>query len=217
MNKKINKTARAKNSNRAVAKKNSLEIEEKNGVVSSENTAINVAFFEKDYSSEIVNDDLAKRIGKGFQEKLDELLEGDFNLACPDEAKRFVKAVNDYQLIARGFYDYLHDLTHLCSSLGMTIIVTLNAPCCGIKQIFIFPRKYKIISDYCYRELEGFFFTEETYPIASGESSNLYKISDKVYLALPLDDFADVICDSLAVDEDPIKLAKWIKDFKDKI
>ena len=217
MNKNINKTARAKNSNRAVAKKNSLEIEEKNGVVSSENTAINVAFFEKDYSYEIVNDDLAKRIGNTFMKKQDELVKADFNLACPDEAKRFVKAVNDYQLIARGFYDYLHDLTHLCSSLGISIIITLNAPCCGIKQIFIFPRKYKIISDYCYRELEGFFFNEETYPIASGESSNLYKISDKVYLGLPLDDFADVICDSLVVDEDPIKLAKWIKDFKDKI
>ena len=198
-------------------KKNSLEIEEKNGVVSSENTAINVAFFEADYSSEIVNDDLAKRIGKTFKEKLDELLEGDFNLACPDEAKRFVKAVNDYQLIARGFYDYLHDLTHICSSLGMAIIVTLNKACCGIKQVFIFPRKYKIISDYCYHEFEGFFFTEETYPFACGQSSNLYKISDKVYLGLPLDDFGDVICDSLVVDEEPIRLAEWIKDFKDKI
>ena len=217
MNKNINKTARAKNSNRAVAKKNSLEIEEKNGVVSSENTAINVAFFEADYSSEIVNDDLAKRIGNTFMKKLDELVKADFNLACPDEAKRFVKAVNDYQLIARGFYDYLHDLTHICSSLGMTIIITLNEPCCGIKQIFIFPRKYKIISDYCYRELDGFFFEETYYPIASGESSNLYKISDKVYLALPLDDFADVICDSLVIDEEYIKLAEWIKDFKDKI
>ena len=142
-----------------MAKKNNLtatasKVEAKaqpaqNGVVSSENTAINVAFFEADYSSEIVNDDLAKRIGKGFQEKLGELVEGDFNLACPDEAKRFVKAVNDYQLIARGFHDYLHDLTHICSSLGMAIIVTLNKACCGIKQVFIFPWKYKIISDYC--------------------------------------------------------------------
>lgn len=210
-----------------MAKKNNLtatasKVEAKaqpaqNGVVSSENTAINVAFFEKDYSSEIVNDDLAKRIGKGFQEKLDELLEGDFNLACPDEAKRFVKAVNDYQLIARGFYDYLHNLTHLCSSLGINIIITLNEPCCGIKQVFIFPWKYEIVSDDCYHELEGFFFTEETYPFACGESSNLYKISDKVYLSLPLDDFADVICDSLVVDEDPIKLAEWIKGFEDKI
>ena len=185
-------------------------------IAGSEDTAINVAFFEADYSSEIVNYDLAKRIGKGFQEKLDELLEGDFNLACPDEAKRFVKAVNDYQLIARGFYDYLHDLTHICSSLGMAIIVTLNKACCGIKQVFIFPWKYKIISDYCYRELDGFFF-EETYPIASGESSNLYKISDKVYLALSLDDFADVICDALVVDDEPVKLAEWIKGFEDKI
>ena len=186
-------------------------------IAGSEDTAINVAFFEADYSSEIVNDDFAKRIGEGFQEKLDELLEGDFNLACPDEAKRFVKAVNDYQLIARGFYDYLHDLTHICSSLGMTIIITLNEPCCGIKQIFIFPRKYMIISDYCYRELDGFFFEETYYPIASGESSNLYKISDKVYLALSLDDFADVICDALVVDDEPVKLAEWIKGFEDKI
>ncbi len=216
MNKKINKTARAKNSNRGVAKKNSLEIEEKNGVVSSENTAINVAFFEKDYSYEIVNDDLAKRIGKTFKDKLDDFAEGDFNLACSTEAKLFVQAVNDYNIKARPFYTFLDDLGRMSSSLDVYIIITLNKACCGIKQVFIFPRKYKIISDYCYRELDGFFF-EETYPIASGESSNLYKISDKVYLALPLDDFADVICDSLAVDEDPIKLAKWIKDFKDKI
>lgn len=210
-----------------MAKKNNLtatasKVEAKaqpaqNGVVSSENTAINVAFFEKDYSSEIVNDDLAKRIGKGFQEKLGELVEGDFNLACPDEAKRFVKAVNDYQLIAKGFYDYLHDLTHICSSLGMTIIVTLNKPCCGIKQVFIFPWKYEIVSDDCYHELEGFFFTEETYPFACGESSNLYKISDKVYLSLPLDDFADIICEGLVIDKDPVKLAKWIMEFEDKI
>jgi len=186
-------------------------------IAGSENTAINVAFFEKDYSYEIVNDDLAKRIGKTFKDKLDDFAEGDFNLACSTEAKLFVQAVNDYQLIARGFYDYLHDLTHICSSLGMTIIITLNEPCCGIKQIFIFPRKYMIISDYCYRELDGFFFEETYYPIASGESSNLYKISDKVYLALSLDDFADVICDALVVDDEPVKLAEWIKGFEDKI
>lgn len=60
------------------------------------------------------------------------------------------------------------------------------------------------------------FFFEETYPFASGES-NLYKISDKVYLGLPLDDFADVICEGLVIDKEPVKLAKWIMDFEDKV
>lgn len=188
-----------------------------NGEVRSENTAINVAFFEKDYSYEIVNDDLAKRIGKTFKDKLDDFAEGDFNLACSTEAKLFVQAVNDYNIKARPFYTFLDDLGRMSSSLDVYIIITLNKACCGIKQVFIFPRKYKIISDYCYHEFEGFFFTEETYPFACGQSSNLYKISDKVYLGLPLDDFGDVICDSLVVDEDPIKLAEWIKGFEDKI
>lgn len=154
---KKQKKAFGANNSSPFAMENPFEAE-KNGVVSSENTAPKVELYEKDYSYEIVNNELANRIAKTFKKKLDELGEADFNLACPDEAKRFVKAVNDYQLIARGFYDYLHDLTHICSSLGVTIIITLNEPCCGIKQVFVFPRKYKIISDYCYRELDGFFF-----------------------------------------------------------
>ena len=220
MNKNNNKTARAKNSNPAVAKKNALESEVKNGVVNSENTAINVAFFEKDYSSEIVNDDLANRIAKSFKKKLDYLIEGDFDLASPDEIKHFVKAVDDYHVShhvkARGFDNYLHDLTHLCSSLGINIIVTLNVPCCGIRQVFIFSFEYKIISESCYDQLEGFVFTDDTYPFACSEESNLYKIDNKMFRSIPIDDFADIIYEALVIDKEPVKLAEWIMEFKSK-
>jgi hypothetical protein len=186
------------------------------GVVGSENTNIKVELTEKDNSSAIVNDGLANRIAKSFKKELDYLIEGDFNLTSPDEIRHFVNAVGDYNVKARGFDNYLHDLTHLCSSLGINIIVTLNVPCCGIKQVFIFSFEYKIISESCYDQLEGFVFTDDTYPFACSEESNLYKIDNKMFRSIPIDDFADIIYEALVIDKEPVKLAEWIMEFKSK-
>jgi hypothetical protein len=186
------------------------------GIVGSENTNIKVELTEKDNSSAIVNDGLANRIAKSFKKELDYLIEGDFNLTSPDEIRHFVNAVDDYNVKARGFDNYLHDLTHLCSSLGINIIVTLNVPCCGIKQVFIFSFKYKIISESCYDQLEGFVFTDDTYPFACSEESNLYKIDNKMFRSIPIDDFADIIYEALVIDKEPVKLAEWIMEFKSK-
>lgn len=192
----------------------------KNGIVGSANTLFKVELTEKDSFSAIVNDDLANRIGKTFKKEVDNLVEGDFNLSNPDKIKQFVKAVDDYHVShhvkAKGFDNYLHDLTHLCSSLGMNIIITLNTPCCGIKKVFIFPWKYEIITEGCYDQLEGFVFTDETYPFASSEESNLYKINNKMFRSIPIDDFADIISEALVIDKEPVKLAEWIMEFKSK-
>ena len=203
-----------KNTNKATASKVEAKAQQvQSGVVGSENTAIKVELFDKDYFA-IANDDLSNRIGNAFQKKLDDLVEGDFNFASPGEIRFFVKAVNAYDVKARGFYEYLHDLTHMCASLGMNISITLNAPCsgCGIKQVFISPSKYEIITEGCYDELEGFVFTDETYPFACSESSNLYKICNKMFRSVPLDDFADVIFEVVVIDKEPAKLAEWIMD-----
>lgn len=151
-----------------------------------------------------------------FKKEVDYLAEGDFNLSSPDKIKHFVKAVDDYQVKARGFYNYLYDLTHLCSSLGMNITITLNAPCCGIKQVFIFSFEYKIISESCYDQLEGFVFTDDTNPFACSEESNLYKIDNKMFRSIPIDDFADIICEALVIDKESVTLAEWIMEFKSK-
>ena len=187
-----------------------------NGVVGSASTNIKIELKEKDNTSAIVNDGLANRIAKSFKKEVDYLVEGDFNLTSPDEIRHFVEAVDDYHVKARGFDNYLHGLTHLCSSLGINIIVTLNVPCCGIKQVFIFSFEYKIISESCYDQLEGFVFTDDTYPFACSEESNLYKIDNKMFRSIPIDDFADIISEALVIDKEPVKLAEWIMEFKSK-
>ena len=215
MKKNIKKATGANNSN-PFAIENPFEKEVKNCVACSGNTYIKVELTEKENSSAIVNNDLANRIAKSFKKELDYLIEGDFNLTSPDEIRHFVNAVDDYNVKARGFDNYLHDLTHLCSSLGINIIVTLNVPCCGIRQVFIFSFEYKIISESCYDQLEGFVFTDDTYPFACSEESNLYKIDNKMFRSIPIDDFADIIYEALVIDKEPVKLAEWIMEFKSK-
>jgi len=209
---KANKTIAAEVKNSTLAAQQS-----QNGVVGSGNTNLKVELTEKDNSSAIVNDDLANRIGKAFKKELDYLVEGDFNLASLDKIRHFVKAVDDYHVSnhikASGFDNYLGNLTHLCSSLGINIIITLNASCCGIKQVFIFPWKYEIITESCFDLLEGFVFTDETYPFACSEESNLYKINNKMFRSIPIDDFADIICEALVIDKEPVKLAEWVMEF----
>ena len=214
--KKIQNKAFAANNSNPFATENPFEAEVKNCVACSGNTPIKVELFEKDNPSAIVNDDLANRIAKTFKKEVDYLVEGHFNLASPDEIRHFVKAVGDYNVKARGFDEYLNNLSHMCTSLGVNIIITLNAPCCGIKQVFIFPWKYEIITEGCYDLLEGFIFTDETNPFACSEESNLYKISNKMFRSITIDDFADIICEALVIDKDPVKLAEWIMDFKSK-
>ena len=218
--KKIQNKAFAANNSNPFATENPFEAEVKNCVACSSNTPIKVELFEKDNPSAIVNDDLANRIAKTFKKEVDYLVEGNFDLASPDEIKHFVKAVDDYHVShhvkARGFYNYLHDLTHLCSSLGVKIIITMNAPSCGIKKVFIFSYEYKIITEGCYDLLEGFVFTDETYPFACSEESNFYKINNKMFRSIPIDDFTDIIYEALVIDKEPAKLANWILDFKSK-
>ena len=207
----------AKNKNQATTSKVEAKAQQgQSGILGSENTNIKVELTEKDNSSAIVNDGLANRIAKSFKKEVDYLVEGDFNLTSPDEIRHFVEAVDDYHVKARGFDNYLHGLTHLCSSLGMNIIITLNAPCCVIKQVFIFPWEYKIITEECHKQFEGIILTDETYPFACSEESNLYKINNKMFRSIPIDDFADIICEALVIDKEPVKLAEWIIEFKSK-
>lgn len=215
MKKNIKKATGANNSN-PFAIENPFEKEVKNCVACSGNTYIKVELTEKENSSAIVNNDLANRIAKSFKKELDYLIDGDFNLTSPDEIRHFVKAVDDYNVKARGFDEYLNNLCHMCTSLGMNITITLNASCCGINQVFIFPWKYEIITEGCYDLLEGFVFTDETYPFACSEESNLYKINNKMFRSIPIDDFADIICEALVIDKEPVKLAEWITEFKSK-
>lgn len=216
MEKKVKKKAfEAKNSN-PFAIENPFKTEVKNCVACSGNTNFKVELTEKDSSTTIVNDELANRIGKTFKKEVDYLVEGNFDLASPDEIKHFVKAVDDYNVKARGFDEYLNNLCHMCTSLGMNITITLNKPCCGLKQIFIFPWKYEIITEGCYDLLEGFVFTDETYPLACSEESNLYKINNKIFRSISIDDFADIIYEALVIDKEPVRLAEWIMEFKSK-
>ena len=215
MEKKVKKKAFAANNSNPFAMENPFEAE-KNCVTCSGNTNIKVELTEKDSSTTIVNDELANRIAKTFEKKLECLVEGNFDLASHDEIKHFVKSVDDYNVKARGFDEYLNNLCHMCISLGMNITITLNASCCGIKKVFISPWKYEIITEGCYDLLEGFVFTDETYPFACSEESNLYKINNKMFRSIPIDDFADIIYEALIIDKEAVKLAEWIMGFKSK-
>lgn len=185
-----------------------------NGAVGSENTNIKVELTEKYSSSAIVNDDLTNRIAESFKIELDNLVEGDFKFTGPDEIRHFVKAVHDHKFEACRFCRYLEELTSSFSALRINCIVTLNTPCCGIKQVFIFLWSYAIITEGCYDQFEGVLFTDKTCPFVSGEESNLYKINNKMFRSIFIHDFAEIICEALVIDKDPVKLAEWIKDFK---
>ena len=194
------------------------EQQTKNGVVGSGKPTIKVELYERDDSSTINNDDVAKRIGNYlFDAGLKSLNKGGFSFDSPDEINRFVCAVYVDSFPnhpdAWFFNSCLKVLVCTCSALCIKINITLKEPYNGIKQVYASPFTYKIVTEACYDQLEGYNFTDEIEAFVSTEDSNLYEINNKVLRSIAINDHGDVIHEVLDRSKEPDKLVEWLKEF----